>query len=61
AATAPGIMEDILDDVDYAWAHFPDRPEPSSPGQGIEPGFVARVGVAARFYDERLRRVESVL
>ena len=61
AATAPGIMEDILDDVDYAWAHFPDRPEPSSPEQGIEPGFVARVGVAARFYDERLRRVESVL
>jgi len=61
AGTAPEIMEEILDEVDYAWAHFPDRPEPSSPGQGIEPGFVARAGVAARFYDERLRRIESML
>ena len=46
-----------LSEIDYAWAHFPDEPEPSSPDQG----FVARARVAALYYDERWRRIESVL
>jgi len=57
AGPAAGELEEILADVDYAWAHFPDRPEPSSSAAS----FVARAAVAARFYDERLRRIQESL
>jgi len=46
-----------LSEIDYTWAHFPDEPDLSSP----DPGFIARARVAALYYDERLRRLESVL
>ncbi len=47
----------LLADADYTRAHFPDQPDLSSPGQG----FLARARVAALYYAERLRRIESVL
>ena len=52
----PGLGS-LLQDADYTWAHFPDEPDLAAPG----PGFVARARVAALYYAERLRRVESVL
>jgi len=47
----------LLAESDYAWAHFPDAPDLSAPDRG----FVARARVAALYYAERLRRIESVL
>ncbi len=47
----------LLREADYVWVHFPDQPDPAA----ADAGFLARVRVAAAFYDERLRRVESVL
>ncbi len=47
----------FLDDVDYAWVHFPDTPHDEPPGKSL----LARVSAAARYYGERLRRLESLL
>jgi hypothetical protein len=47
----------LLAAADYTWAHFPDVPDLSAP----ERGFIARARVAALYYAERLRRIESVL
>jgi hypothetical protein len=47
----------MLAEADYAWAHFPDVPDLSAPDRG----FLARARVAALYYAERLRRIESVL
>ncbi len=47
----------LLAESDYAWAHFPDVPDLSAPSRG----FVARARIAALYYAERLRRIESVL
>jgi hypothetical protein len=47
----------LLADADYAWAHFPDVPDLSAPQRG----FAARARVAALYYAERLRKIESVL
>ncbi|HVP18741.1 MAG TPA: 6-hydroxymethylpterin diphosphokinase MptE-like protein [Spirochaetia bacterium] len=47
----------FLDDADYALIHFPDWPRNEAPDRG----FLARADVAARYYAERLRRVQSLL
>ena len=47
----------LLAEADYVWTHFPDVPDLSAPDRG----FAARARVAAQYYGERLRRVESVL
>lgn len=47
----------LLTEADYAWAHFPDQPEMSS----LDKGFVARARIAALYYEQRLRRIESRL
>ncbi len=47
----------LLAECDYAWVHFPDVPDLSGPDRG----FVARARIAALYYAERLRRIESVL
>ncbi|MGA2640431.1 MAG: 6-hydroxymethylpterin diphosphokinase MptE-like protein [Spirochaetia bacterium] len=52
-----GSLGALLAEVDYTWAHFPDVPDLSAPDRG----FVARARVAALYYAERLRRIESVL
>ena len=58
---ASGELEEslrgLLADCDYTWAHFPDVPDLSAPTRG----FVARARIAALYYAERLRRIESVL
>jgi hypothetical protein len=57
SAQAGGSLGALLAEVDYTWAHFPDVPDLSAPDRG----FVARARVAALYYGERLRRIESVL
>ena len=62
AAGHPSAVEDpalggLLADADYTWTHFPDLPDLSA----LDRGFVARARVAALYYAERLRRIESVL
>jgi hypothetical protein len=52
-----GRLGELLSEADYAWAHFPDVPDFSTPDRG----FLARARVAALYYAERLRRIESVL
>jgi hypothetical protein len=47
----------LLAEADYTWAHFPDVPDLSA----LDRGFVARARVAALYYAERLRLIESVL
>jgi hypothetical protein len=54
---APEALGALLADADYTWTHFPDQPDLAAP----ERGFVARARVAALYYAERLRRIESVL
>jgi hypothetical protein len=56
-AAAAEEVAALLAEADYAWAHFADEPEMSSPDKG----FVARARVAALYYEERLRRIESIL
>jgi hypothetical protein len=56
AVEEPGLGA-LLSEADYTWTHFPDVPDLSAPA----PGFVARARVAALYYAERLRRIESVL
>ncbi len=56
AAEEPALGS-LLSHVDYTWTHFPDLPDLSAP----EAGFVARARVAALYYAERLRRIESVI
>ena len=46
----------FLDEADYAWVHFPDSRQDRPPGKSL----LARVGAAARYYGERLRRLESL-
>ena len=53
----PSSIAELLSEADYTWAHFPDQPDLSSPDRS----FVARARVAALYYDERLRRIESLL
>jgi hypothetical protein len=48
---------ELLRDIDYAWAHFPDLPDLDAP----EPGFLARVEIAARWYAQRMERILSIL
>jgi hypothetical protein len=55
-AADPGLGA-LLADADYVWAHFPDVPDLAAPDRG----FTARARIAAQYYGERLRRVESVL
>ena len=57
SALADPALGGLLAEADYTWAHFPDLPDLSAPS----PGFVARARIAALYYAERLRRVESVL
>jgi hypothetical protein len=57
AGGGTGSLASLLAQADYTWAHFPDVPDLSAP----EPGFLARARVAALYYAERLRRIESVL
>jgi membrane associated rhomboid family serine protease len=52
-----GSLGALLADADYTWVHFPDLPDFSA----LDPGFVARARIAALYYAERLRRIESVL
>jgi hypothetical protein len=51
----PGLVQQI----DYAWAHFPEYPD--QPGGAPGPGFLARVRVAAGYYEQRLSRILSVV
>jgi len=57
AGAAPDALGALLADADYTWMHFPDQPDLAAP----EWGFVVRARVAALYYAERLRRIESVL
>jgi hypothetical protein len=57
AAEPVRSLSSLLSEADYAWAHFPDVPDLSAPDRG----FLARARVAALYYAERLRRIESVL
>ena len=50
-------MRALLRAVDHAWVHFPDEPDLDAP----DPGFLARVRVAAVYYERRIERIESVL
>jgi hypothetical protein len=47
----------LLQEVDYAWIHFPDVPDLEKP----DPGFLARAAAAARWHSRRLERLLSVL
>jgi hypothetical protein len=60
AVDSPGAEEPLgalLADADYTWTHFSDVPDLSAPDRG----FIARARVAALYYAERLRRIESIL
>ena len=56
-AAGDGSAASLLAQCDYAWTHFPDMPDLSAPDRG----FLVRVRIAALYYAERLRRIESVL
>jgi hypothetical protein len=47
----------LLAEVDYAWVHFPDEMLLDAPDRS----FLARVGVAAGYYANRMGRIESIL
>jgi hypothetical protein len=57
AGHGPSSIGTLLAEADYTWAHFPDQPDLSSPDRS----FVARARVAAMYYDERLRRIQTLL
>jgi hypothetical protein len=50
-------LADMLEEIEHAWVHFPDRPDGGMPS----PGFLARVRVAAGYYLQRIARIESVV
>jgi hypothetical protein len=60
-AAATGLVSQacraLIAEVDYAWVHFPDELLMGTPGRS----FLARVGVAAGYYANRMGRIESVL
>jgi hypothetical protein len=47
----------LLAEVDYAWVHFPDEMALDAPDRS----FLARVGVAAGYYANRMGRIRSIL
>jgi 6-hydroxymethylpterin diphosphokinase MptE-like len=56
AETSPSQCMTFLEDADYAWVHFPDWPAEGAP----DSSFLARAAVAARYYSERLQRLDSL-
>jgi hypothetical protein len=48
-----GRCADILRAIDYAWVHFPDEPDLTSPDRS----FLARALVAVGYYAQRLERI----